>query len=171
MNVFEKNGVRKNTKISFRTDDETLSQIKAICRIENKTISSLIENILADYVIIHKNPLQAEHEKRNSPRKKCAIPVVLVLQNDEKIYSKGLIVSLSSNSAQIVLKNEISEDAFLHDGFILFEIPKSEHQFLLKCNLLRHKCIDNECMIILNFEIDKENDELILQKYISKNDY
>jgi hypothetical protein len=171
MNVFEKNGLRKNTKISFRTDDDTLSKLKAICRIENKTISSLIENILADYIIIHKNPLQAEQEKRISPRKKCAIPAVIHLNNDGRAYSKCLIISLSSNSAQIILKSEIAEDKFKNDIFILFETPKIDYQFLLKCKLFRHKCIDNECMIILNFEIEKEIDAMMLQKYLLKIDY
>ena len=171
MNVFEKTGLRKNTKISFRTDDDTLSKLKSICRIENKTISSLIENILTDYINIHKNPLQAEQEKRVSPRKKCAIPAVILLKNDESTYSKCMIISLSSHSAQIVLKKEITEDEFENDIFILFEIPKIDHQFLLKCKLLRHKCIDNECMIILNFETENEIDTFILQKYLLKNDY
>ena len=88
MNIFEKSEARKNTKISFRTDDDTLSKLKAICRIENKTISSFIENILADYILIHNNPLHAEQEKRQTPRKKCSIPTVILVNNESKTYIK-----------------------------------------------------------------------------------
>jgi len=77
MNIFAKSETRKNTKISFRTDDETLAHLKSICRIENRTISSLIENILAEHVLVHENPLLIEQEKRQSPRKKCSIPAVV----------------------------------------------------------------------------------------------
>ena len=110
MNILEKNEARKNTKISFRTDDDTLSKLKAICRIENKTTSSLIENILADYILIHNNPLQAEHEKRLTPRKKCSIPTVVFVKKENKVFFKGTIISISSNSAQLVLKKQALEE-------------------------------------------------------------
>lgn len=171
MNFFEKIGTRKNTKISFRTDDETLFQLKAICRIENKTISSLIENILTDYILIHQNPLQTEQEKRQSPRKKCAIPAVIFSKTDSNLQSKGMVISLSSNSAQVVLKKSMPEEIIRNDIYILFELPKIDHQFLINCNIFRHKCIDSECILILNFEIQNEIDERILQNFLVKNEY
>ncbi|MGE4442357.1 MAG: hypothetical protein AB7D27_12845 [Desulfomicrobium sp.] len=171
MNFFEKIESRKNTKISFRTDDETLFQLKAICRIENKTISSLIENILTDYILIHQNPLQTEQEKRLSPRKKCAIPTVIFSKTDSNLQSKGMIISLSSNSAQVVLKKILPEEIINNDIYILFELPKIDHQFLVNCTIYRHKCLDSECILILNFEIQNEIEEKIVQNFLDKNEY
>jgi hypothetical protein len=163
MDIFAKNEARKNTKISFRTDDETLAQLKSICRIENRTISSLIENILTEHVLVHEHPLLIEQEKRQSPRKKCSIPGVLVFESiASKHYHNCMIVSLSSSSAQLVLKNFSTDIAFEKNIFILFDLPKIEYPILLKCELIRHKCLDNECVIISNFIHDnKENSEIL----------
>lgn len=172
MTIFAKNDARKNTKISFRTDDETLAKLKSICRIENRTISSLIENILTDHVLVHEHPLLIEQEKRLSPRKKCTIPAVLLFETAEtKHYHNSTIVSLSSNSAQIVVKDlptDIAQEITFH---ILFTIPKSDHPILIGGTLDRYKCLDNECVLIFKFaHVDKCNSE-ILQFFLNKNDY
>jgi len=171
MNIFAKKETRKNTKISFRTDDDTLAHLKSICRVENRTISSLIENILAEHVLVHENPLLIEQEKRLSPRKKCSIPAVVVFKTDSsKHYHNSLIVSLAANSAQIVLKN-LSQDEILEKEFyILFSLPKNEYPFLFRCKLKRSKCIDNECIIISNFVHEYESKSEELEKFLSSNE-
>jgi hypothetical protein len=163
MVIFAKNDARKNTKISFRTDDETLAKLKSICRIENRTISSLIENILTDHVLVNEHPLLIEHEKRQSPRKKCSIPVVLLFETtDAKYYHNGMIVSMSSNFAQIVIKNLSKDHAHENKFKILFNIPKSDHPILIDCALERYKCSENECVIISKFtHINKYESELL----------
>jgi predicted lipase len=171
MDIFEKNEARKNTKISFRTDEDTLSKLKAICRIENRTISSLMENILADYILIHKNPLQGEHEKRLTPRKKCSLPTVVFVNKENQIYLKGTIISLSSNSAQIVLKKQYFEDKLNKKLSILFNLPNNEYPFLIESTLLSYKCLDNECIVVLNFLINNELDKLKIHEFLHKNEY
>jgi len=172
MNIFEKKETRKNTKISFRTDDETLAQLKSICRIENRTTSSLIENILTEYVLLHDNSSLVEQEKRLSPRKKCSIPAVLLIDKDnKKKYYNSLIKSLSTNSAQLVLKNISSTEKFIKDFFILFNLPKIDHPLLLPCQLIRQNCRENECMIICKFNFSNSTDCEILLKYLQKNEF
>lgn len=172
MNIFDKSGTRKNTKISFRTGDETLTQLKSICRIENRTISSLIENILTEYVLIHENNSLAEQEKRISPRKKCSIPAV-IMENKEskKSYNNCLIKSLSFNSAQLVLKKISDDYKIAKDFFILFNLPKSDHPLLLPCQLIRSKCLEDECMIVAKINCDSQLDSEILQNYLFKNEF
>jgi hypothetical protein len=167
MDIFAKNEARKNTKISFRTDDETLAQLKSICRIENRTISSLIENILAEHVLVHEHPLLIEQEKRQSPRKKCSIPAVLVFETkSSKHYHNSMIVSLSSSSTQLVLKNFPPNLAPGNSFFILFNLPKIEYPILLKCELIRYKCFDNECVIISNFIHENKEYFEVLQNFL-----
>lgn len=171
MNIFGKKETRKNTKISFRTDDETLVKLKSICRIENRTISSLIEHILAEHVLVHENPLLAEQEKRLSPRKKCSIPAVAVFRiNNEKIYHNGLIVNLSAHSAQVVLKNLSADEKMEQDVSILFTLPKNDYPLLFSCKLVRSKCIDDECIVIANFTPENERNFEFLQAYLSSNE-
>ncbi|SFL22469.1 PilZ domain-containing protein [Desulfomicrobium norvegicum] len=169
MSIFKNSGTRKNTKISFRTDDETLDQLKAICRIENRTISSLIESILTEYVLIHENNSLAEQEKRLSPRKKCSIPaVILADKNNKKSYFNCLIKSLSANSAQLVLKKIPDEENFYSNFFILFKLPKNDHPLLVSSQLIRSKCLENECMIVAKINCDSDADSEMLQKYLLK---
>ncbi len=172
MNIFEKKGTRKNTKISFRTDDETLAQLKSICRIENRTISSLIENILTEHVLLHENSSLLEHEKRISPRKKCSIPAVLFTNKDNKrSYYNCLIKSISTNSAQLVLKNIFDEQNFQKDFYILFNLPKSDHPLLLDCQLIRSSCMEKECLLIFKFDFGHKTDKELFLKYLQTNDF
>jgi hypothetical protein len=172
MNIFAKNETRKNTKISFRTDDETLAQLKSICRIENKTISSLIESILTEHVLVHENPLLIEQEKRQSPRKKCSIPAVAVFKiNNSKNYYNSTIVSLSSNSAQIVLRNFSQLSKLGNSFYLLFNLPKNDYPLLLECTLVRSKCIDGECIIVSNFVHDTSKNSELLQKFLTLNEF
>lgn len=169
MSIFKNSGTRKNTKISFRTDDETLDQLKSICRVENRTISSLIESILTEYLLIHENSSQAEQEKRLSPRKKCSIPaVILADKNDQKSYFNCLIKSLSANSAQLVLKKIPDEENFYRNFYILFKLPKIDHPLLVSSQLIRSKCLENECMIVAKINCDTVADSKLLQKYLLK---
>lgn len=171
MNNFAKSEARKNTKISFRTGDETLAQLKSICRIENRTISSLIESILAEYVLVHENPLLIEQEKRQSPRKKCSIPAVALFEiNGLNYYHNILIASLSLNSAQLVLKN-ISQIDFVNSHFsILFSLPKNDYPLLIECKIVRSKCISHECIIISNFIHENNANTEELQNFLTTND-
>jgi hypothetical protein len=172
MNIFEKKGTRKNTKISFRTDDETLAQLKSLCRIENRTISSLIENILTEHVLIHENNSPAEQEKRLSPRKKCSIPAVIFTdKNEKRIYYNCLIKSLSTNSAQLMIKNIFPEEKFQKEFYILFNLPKCKLPLLLPCQLIRSNCLEKECLLISKFVFNNSTDSKLLLKYLQKNDF
>ena len=167
MNIFAKSETRKNTKISFRTDDETLAHLKSICRIENRTISSLIENILAEHVLVHENPLLIEQEKRQSPRKKCSIPAVVVFETNNSKHSRNsMLLSLSLSSAQLVLKSLNQTETLPNNFFILFNIPKNDYPLLFNCKLVRSKCIDNECIVVANFIYDNSKNSEILKKFL-----
>lgn len=172
MHIFDKSDARKNTKISFRTDEETLAKLKSICRIENRTISSLIENILTDYVLVHEHPLLIAQEKRMSPRKKCSIPAVLLFENFEaKHYHNCMIVSLSSNFAQIVIKDLQQNNTKESKFHLLFNLPKSDHPILLDCILDQYKCLDSECVIISKFTHINDAESELIQKFLTKNEF
>ena len=81
-----------------------------------------------------------------------------------------MIVSLSSSSAQIVLKN-FSQFSKLGNSFhILFNLPKNDYPLLFECTLVRSKCIDGECIIISNFTHDTSKNSEILQKFLTSSE-
>ena len=167
MDALEKTTARKNTKISFRTDDVTLTKLKTVCRIENKTISSLIEDVLTEYVLCQENPLTSQGEKRQSPRKQCSIPAVIFsVQQGTTHYRNCTIVNISSSSMQIILKRLPQTDIPEHSFDILFSLPNHEHPMLFSCEFIRASHIHDESMIVAGFVCPDEPEKSILEQYL-----
>ena len=96
---------------------------------------------------------------------------MILVKNESKTFYKGLIISLSSKSAQIVLKKHILEDKLNNNFSILFNLPDNDHPLLFESSILRSKCLDNECIVVINFIIENENDKSRLQKYLHTNEF
>lgn len=156
---------RKNTKISFRTDEETLKKLKAICRLEGKTTSSLIENILMEHMLGQESPALLQGEKRHSPRKQCSIPAVISKKSDGKSW-KCIIINLSTSSMQIILKNPPIENLIDSNLHVIFALPNNDDPFFFSGCFVRINYILGECVGILNFECTEEDHE-ILKKYLA----
>lgn len=168
----EKTSSRKNTKISFRTDDKTIRRLKSICRYENKTISSLIENVLTEHVLRNENPMLVEGEKRKSPRKKCSLPSVITSHyEDKKFYSNGVIVNISLSTLQIIIKEEPNEIMQNNDFHVLFTLPTSLSPLLLCCKFTRIDYMLDECIVIAQFSNSKKFESEAILKYLSSSNY
>jgi hypothetical protein len=167
MDAQEKTTTRKNTKISFRTDDLTLAKLKAVCRVENKTVSSLIEDVLTEHVLCQENPLMPSGEKRQSPRKQCSIPaVILSKQLDTTRYCNATIVNLSSSAMQIILKRAYMSN-FYENGFdILFSLPGHDYPILLSCQFIRSSHIHEESMIVSKFTCTEVFEKNMLMQFL-----
>jgi hypothetical protein len=163
---------RKTTKISFRTDDGTLNRLKAVCRVENKTISALIESVLMEHVLCQENPMPPHGEKRMSQRKQCSFPVVISAESDsDMFYGNGMIVNISMNSMQIILKKQPENRFFDHEFHALFTLPGQDHPMLVSCLLLRANCLHEECIIIASFRIGDELEKELLHNYLTTNTF
>jgi len=170
MDNLEKTNARKSTKISFRTDDTTLAKLKAVCRIENKTISSLIEDVLPEHVLLQENPLSLHGEKRQSPRKQCSISAVLFSKNNgSTVYRNGTIVDISQSSMQIILRNTPDGTIFENGFQILFSLPNHEHPLLVSCNFIRATHLHDESMIVARFECTESLENNMLQQFLLTN--
>ena len=168
MDALEKPSPRKNTKISFRTDDLTLARLKAAGRAENKTISALIEEVLTEHVLCQENPMTSSDEKRQSPRKQCSLPAVMFSrQNGARIFHNSTIVNISSSSMQILLKTP-----YLHHDFdiafeILFSLPNYDHPMLLPCRFVRAGHLHDETMIVAHFECTDSLEEFFVSQFLT----
>lgn len=162
-----KNENRKNTKISFRTDEDTLSKLRIICRSENKTISSLIEEILIDHVRRYINPIPLSKEKRRSYRRKCAIPVVISSQTeDQRIYYNGTIVNISLSTLQI-LTEHIEDNLIEKEIHALFTIPTRATPMLVPCRITKLDYAHGECIIIANFLFNDDSEKNAIDAFIN----
>jgi hypothetical protein len=172
MNSFEKSIPRKNTKISFRTDEATLAKLKTFCRIENRTISSLIENVLMDHVLRVENPMLLQGDKRQSPRKECSLPAIILLHNDTQKHScNGIIINLSLSSIQLLLKQHPSDQLLENNFFVLFSVPNMDNPMLVQCSLVRANFLHEECMIIAKFVKIEPNELKAINKFLTAHDF
>lgn len=159
---------KKNTKISLRTQETTLTKLRIISRIEGKTISSLIENVLTEHVLQPENPLPLSEEKRSSPRKKCSIPVVISLANNTApTYCNGVIVNFSPFAMQIILSDQASGHlqlgAELH---ALFTLPTSAMPLLLSGVVSRIDHAPGECMITSGIRGSERHELDCINKFV-----
>ena len=170
MDALEKTTARKSTKISFRTDDVTLTKLKTVCRIENKTISSLIEDVLTEYVLCQENPLTSQGEKRQSPRKQCSIPAVIFsVRGGSTLYRNCTILNISSSSMQIKLKHSPQTDFPESEFDILFSLPHHEHPMLFSCRFIRASHFHDESMIVAGFSSPDKPEKNMLQQFLLSN--
>lgn len=168
MNSIGKASQRKSTKISFRTDETTLARLKSVCRIENRTISSLIENVLTDHVLRLENPMPLHDEKRQSPRKECSIPaIILFFNHQEKISCNGIIANISLQSIQIHIKKFCKDNSFDNCFLILFKMPNNENLILAHCNIVRTSFLHDECVMIAKFLNMSSDETMSIKKFLT----
>lgn len=168
MDTLEKSTPRKNTKISFRTDDVTLAKLKAACRIENKTISSLIEDVLTEHVLCQKAPMTSPDEKRHNQRKQCSISAVIFSKkNGSAFFHNGTIVNMSSSSIQVLLKSDYSEHEFNNGFEILFSLPHYDHPMLLPCRFVRASHMHGETMVVAHFECTNAIEDNVVKHFLT----
>lgn len=168
MDAPEKSSPRKNTKISFRTDDLTLAKLKAVCRIENKTISSLIEDVLTEHVLCHENPMTSPDEKRQCPRKPCSLSAVMFSRhNGSVLYHNSTIVNMSSSSLQVLLKTPYQHHDFDSAFEILFSLPNHEHPLLLTCRVVRSGHLHGETTIVAKFQCRDPLEDTIVRQFLT----
>jgi len=159
---------KKNTKISLRTQETTLTKLRIISRIEGKPISSLIENVLTQHVLQLENPTPLSEEKRLSPRKKCSIPVVISLaSNTDPAYCNGVIVNFSLFSMQIILSDQPS--GRLQAGIelhALFTLPASTMPLLVSGVVSRIDHSHGEYMIVSGIRGSKQHELDCINKFV-----
>jgi len=171
MDQLENTSTRKNTKISFRTDEKTFTKLKVICRIENRTISSLIETLLTEHVLRNENPFPQQDEKRQSPRKKCSIPLVLSSQDeDSRFYTTGTLVNLSLSSMQIILSESLTNHKPEHIFHALFTLPTRQQPFLMPCQICRKDYIHGEYIVVAKLLDTDGNEFESIEKYLTTPD-
>jgi hypothetical protein len=162
---------RKNTKISFRTDEATFAKLKAICRIENKTVSSLIESLLTEHVLGYEASLPVPDEKRQSPRKKCSIPVVISTHDESgRVYGNGVIVNFSAGAMQIILSEALDENTLDNEFHALFTLPTRALPLLLPCRIIRTDYRHGEYIAIATLHHSGEDEVQSIEAFLCATD-
>ncbi len=120
--------MRKDITICFRTSDDLRNALEKVAREERRSLSSVIELILTDYLGKNGAYLK-EGERRRFSRKKVAIPA-LIKGSDQKrtVNQAGVIIDLSLGGLRLSLPKECvsafytdTEKARFETSFVLPE--------------------------------------------------
>ena len=130
--------MKKSVTICFRTGEEVLNVLKKISSEGRRSMSSLIEAIIYEYLAAKKELQNIKDEKRRYPRRKVSIPALVQKPDAElKKVLAGIIINLSLNGVQISVPKEydfeVHEDSETSRVEIIFTLPESKKPLAMQC--------------------------------------
>ncbi len=121
----------RDTVICFRTSDDLRKALEKVSETDRRSLSSVIENILYDYVE-RREPKGVGEEKRRYPRKKISAPA-LVTDLDGVVHA-GMVNDISLGGLHLSVPNsfqqEMREDSKIS---VVFTLPMSEKPLTVQC--------------------------------------
>jgi len=125
----------RDTAICFRTSEDLRKTLEKISVMERRTLSSLIENILRDY-IEQRQPKPVNEEKRCYPRIRISAPA-LVSGLDGAAYA-GVINDISLGGVNLSTPVSFPHDMRPNSKIsIVFTLHMSEKPLTMECSI-RH---------------------------------
>jgi hypothetical protein len=128
----------KNVTICFRTGDDLRKSLEKISAQERRSLSSLIENILVEYLDDEKQIKQIKEEKRRFPRKAVDAPALISgVVPDSEDLSAGVVSNLSISGLQIsipaTLPFELKESGENARISVVFTLPETRKPLSVEC--------------------------------------
>ncbi len=128
----------RNVTICFRTTDALQDALRAIGKNEKRSVSSVIENILTEYVHDRKQWRRPRKEKRRHARKKVGVPALVTHINasDKQVHS-AIVLDISLGGLQISVPTtfspEIHEDTQHSKISVVFTLPDGKKPLTVQC--------------------------------------
>jgi hypothetical protein len=121
----------RDTVICFRTSEDLRKALEKVSESDRRSLSSVIENILYDYVD-RRSPKEVSGEKRRYPRKKISAPALVT--DLEGVVHAGMVNDISLGGLHISVPNafqqEMRDDAKIS---VVFTLPQSEKPLTVQC--------------------------------------
>lgn len=130
--------MRKDSIICFRVSKDLHESLANIAQKEKRSLSSIIEIVLSNYVTERKSFKSLTKERRQYPRKGILAPV-LIKQHDagETKLDTGSITDISLGGVRITIPKDakcvISNDAQTCKFEIIFTLPNENKLVYLTC--------------------------------------
>lgn len=166
------NNQKKNIKISFRTEENTLKSIKDVSSAEQKSVSQFIEESLEEYISLCDMHMCFFDDTRKFLRKRCSIPIMMSVSGYVGLlFLHGEMVSISLHAIQILLNEDFSQLFFEQSVNVLFSLPTSSLPLLLQCRVRK---IDNSCSpltVIAELEHCTLEQRKSIEKYLTSKEF
>ncbi len=123
----------RDSVISFRTSENLRKSLERISVMDRRTLSSVIENILHEY-ISRRGPKAVDEEKRRHPRIKISAPA-LVSGLDGAVHT-GVVNDISLGGVNLSVPNTFPHDIPPNSRIsVVFTLGHSEKALTIQCGL------------------------------------
>ena len=130
--------MKKDSLISFRVSKELHESLAQIAQADRRSLSSMIEMILSNYLADKK--IFPGMEMRRHPRKPVAFPTVISRQ-DFAQSSTGAIADISLGGARILIPKDFAQNAAINSKGskfnIIFDLPTEGKPVDITCESTR----------------------------------
>ncbi len=122
----------RDTVICFRTSEQLRKALEGISQNDRRSLSSVIENALYDYVS-KSAPVKVQEEKRRYPRKKISVPALVT--GPDGVVHAGMVNDISLGGLNLSMPNGSFQES---DGepklSLVFALPQSEKPLTMQCS-------------------------------------
>lgn len=123
--------VTRDTVICFRTSEDLRKALEKISEADRRSLSSVIEHILYDYVG-QREPKGVDTEKRRYPRKKISAPA-LVSGLDGSVHA-GMVNDISLGGIHFSVPGGFEVDTGEDSAMsVVFTLPQSDRPLSMQC--------------------------------------
>lgn len=148
--------MKKDSLICFRTSKKLHESLVQIAYADRRSLSSMIEMILSNYLTEKK--AFSGMEMRKHPRKPVSIPVVINQKGIEQI-GKGSIVDISLGGARILIPKDFAQNIAINSKGskfdVRFDLPTESNLVKMTCESTR-VVDDDDSIIVGAFFVDAE---------------
>jgi hypothetical protein len=129
--------MKKDLTICFRTSDDLRTSLEKIATDERRSLSSIIETILYDFLKQKKALQSLKQERRRYPRKPVSFPTFVYKSgSEEQALQPGTIVDISLGGIRILIPYEAKVDEAANIG-TLFTLPNEKIPLKMHCAVNR----------------------------------
>lgn len=129
--------MKKDVTICFRTSEDLRTSLEKIADSERRSLSSIIETVLFNYLKEKKELKGMKSERRNYPRKEVALPAFVYKRDTkESALQTGSIFDLSLGGLRMAVPQEyeLQQD---NQFDTVFTIPNEKTPIKMKCTIKR----------------------------------
>lgn len=165
--------MRKDTAYSIRMSSSTLQALKRAATKDRRTVASLLDKIILDYLEKEGfiQPLELEGERRKFQRMRVALPANSVLRAQSKTETlPAVILDISLGGVLVTYPKGAGIDIRSTDELphfeLIFKIPQLDEHIHIPCKTRRLRDTSSGIQIGATFSNPNEEDLRKLQTYL-----
>ncbi|MGD0277123.1 MAG: PilZ domain-containing protein [Syntrophales bacterium] len=163
--------MKKDLTICFRTTTDIRNALEELARESRKSISSVIDNIIYNYLRENNSTKVIRMERREFPRKEAHLPAFFHATKAKPSEIKActvLDISLGGFLISVPLKSklEITTNDREKNFNVIFSLPESLQPIDMTCRLQRIRRTEKDIQVGADFVDTNFQSCQILQKYL-----